>query len=143
MEQTKTTTATTFKEIIEDFEELFETISDNVDDTKDIENDTFVNALETFNAVILAILPNLYFARLNDFPSVMIFDNAKDRDDFVNEEETARRSIGYQEAMEIINPNDDILRPDDFITQDVINSDFVYFEQRWNIKYKGANAFSR
>ena len=128
MEQTKTTTATTFKEIIEDFEELLETISENVDDTRD--NDTFANALTTFNSVISAILPNLYFARLNDFPSVMIFDNAKDRDDFVNEEETARRSIGYQEAMEIINPNDDILRPDDFITQDVINSDFVYFEQR-------------
>lgn len=128
MEQTKTTTATTFKEIIEDFEELLETISENVDDTRD--NDTFANALTTFNSVISAILPNLYFARLNDFPSVMIFDNAKDRDDFVNEEETARRSIGYQEAMEIINPNDDILRPDEFITQDVINSDFVYFEQR-------------
>ncbi len=128
MEQTKTTTATTFKEIIEDFEELLETISENVDDTRD--NDTFANALTTFNSVISAILPNLYFARLNNFPSVMIFDNAKDRDDFVNEEETARRSIGYQEAMEIINPNDDILRPDEFITQDVINSDFVYFEQR-------------
>ena len=63
MEQTKTTTATTFKEIIEDFEELLETISENVDDTRD--NDTFANALTTFNSVISAILPNLYFARLN------------------------------------------------------------------------------
>ena len=130
MEQTKTITTATFREVIENFAELFETISENVDETKDVENDTFVNALTTFNSVISAILPNLYFARLNDFPSVMIFDIAKDRDDFVNEEETARRSIGYQEALEIINPNDDILRPDDFITQDVINSDFVYFEQR-------------